>query len=34
MGEVTEVHVIDIFVGVDFANLFNNFYGCGRFLKE
>ena len=32
--EVTEVHVIDIFVGIDFKDLFNNFGDCGRFLKE
>ena len=33
-GEVTEVHVIDIFVGIDFQDLFSNFFHCGRFLKE
>ena len=34
LGEVTEVHVIDIFVGVDFQDLLSNFFDCGRFLKE
>ena len=38
MGEVTKVHVTNIFVGVDFVdvdfgNFFNNFCGCGRFLN-
>ena len=34
LGEVTEVHVIDIFVGIDFQDLLSNFFDCGRFLKE
>ena len=32
LDEVTEVYVIDIFVGIDFEDLFNNFCDCGRFL--
>ena len=39
LAEVTEVHVTDIVVGVDFdGNDFrifcSNFCGCGRFMKE
>ena len=39
VGEVTEVHVSDIVVGIDFDGFdfgifCSNFCGCGRFLKE
>ena len=34
LGEVTEVHVINIFIGIDFEDFFHNFSDFGRFLKE
>ena len=34
LSGITEVHVIDIFVGIDFEDLFNTFCDYGRFLKE
>ena len=34
LGEVTEVHVVNIFVDIDFQDLFSNLFDCGRFLKE
>ena len=34
LGEVTEVHVINIFVVIDFQDLFSNLFNYGRFLKE
>ena len=34
LGGITEVHVIDIFVGIDFEDLFSTFCDYGRFLKE
>ena len=39
VAEVTEVHVADIVVGVDFDGddfriFCSNFCGCGRFMKE